>query len=51
MGEFSSINWIIPKDMLENTPSRRDGYSENVERQYRYKSAWFIEVLGKELKW
>jgi hypothetical protein len=30
---------------------RRDGISFYVETQYRKKTAWFIEELGKELKW
>ena len=50
MGE-PSLSWILPSEMLDDTPSRRDGYSVEVERQHRNKTTWFIEILGKELKW
>jgi hypothetical protein len=51
MVEFMGSNWIFPSDMLENTPSRVDGYSKEVERIYRNKTTFFIETLGSELKW
>ena len=41
----------IPMEFLEDTPSRRDGITKEAERSYRNKSTWFIELLGKELKW
>ena len=43
------MDWIIPKSVLMNTPSRKDMVKEPMEKVYRAKSTWFIEELGKEL--
>ena len=45
------MEWIFSSSALEqNSPSRIDGISADLEISYRRKSAWFLEELGKELK-
>ena len=39
--------WLMKSDELENTPSRRDGMSAEIEKQYREKTIFFIESLCK----
>ena len=50
--QINTNHWNnMPMEFLEDTPSRRDGITKEAERSYRNKSTWFIEALGKELKW
>jgi len=51
LGEHMHSDWILPAELLEETPSRRDGISRELEKEYRNKSTYFIETLAKELKW
>ena len=45
-------SWILGSDWsFGETPSRADGMSVERENVYRAKTVWFIEELGKELKW
>jgi hypothetical protein len=45
------MDWIFSSEqMMNNSPSRVDGISFELEKGYRSKTAWFIEELGKELK-
>jgi hypothetical protein len=44
------MDWIFSSEFLMSSPSRNDGISFELERGYRSKTAWFIEGLGKELK-
>lgn len=34
-----------------NLLSTRDGVTADIETQFRRKTSWFIEELGKEMKW
>ena len=43
-------NWIFAEEDLCNTPSVADGVSVKNELIYRFRTAWFIEELAKELK-
>jgi hypothetical protein len=45
------MEWIFSAQSLQQSPSRRDNISEDTEKQYRRKTAFFLEELGKELKW
>jgi hypothetical protein len=45
------MDWIFSPAQLEQTPSRDEGVSLDLEKSYRRKTAWFIEELGKESKW
>jgi len=42
-------DWIFNEDVLMNTPSRIDGISFEQEKLYRFRTAWFIEELGREM--
>lgn len=42
-------DWIFNDDVLQNTPSRKDGISLEQEKLYRFRTAWFIEELGREM--
>ena len=42
-------DWIFTDDILQNTPSRKDGISLEQEKLYRFRTAWFIEELGREM--
>jgi len=44
------FNWLFPLDMLDNSPSRIDGYTKDLERQYRSKCVLFIFSLITELR-
>ena len=35
----------------EKTPSGLDGIEPGLETAYRFRTAWFIEELGKALSW
>jgi hypothetical protein len=45
------MEWIFSSQTLQQSPSRMDNITESTEKQYRRKSAFFLEELGKELKW
>jgi hypothetical protein len=45
------MEWIFSPSDLQESPSRLDGISNDIERTYRRKTAWFLEELGKEMKW
>jgi hypothetical protein len=45
------MEWTFSSDQLLETPSRKDGISLDQEALYREKTVWFIEELGKDLKW
>ena len=45
------MEWIFSDVMLEDSASRQDGIEAPLEKSYRRKTAWFIEELGKEIKW
>lgn len=47
---MGDMDWILPAEWLENSPSRLDGCSKELEKEYRNKSSYFIETLAKELK-
>ena len=42
-------SWILPQEMLDNSPSRRDGVSLNDEKMYRFKTTWFMEEFGQSM--
>lgn len=42
--------WIFTEEELCNTPSITDGVTVKNERIYRFRTAWFIEELAKELR-
>lgn len=41
--------WILPLELLENSPSRADGVTSEEEKTKGYKSAWFMEVFGESI--
>jgi hypothetical protein len=45
------MEWIFSLNQLLDTPSRRDGILTDQEALYREKTVWFIEELGKDIKW
>jgi hypothetical protein len=45
------MEWTFSLDQLPDTPSRRDGILTDQEALYREKTVWFIEELGKDIKW
>lgn len=45
------MEWVFSDAMLEDSASRQDGIEAPLEKSYRRKTAWFIEELGKEIKW
>lgn len=42
-------SWILPKELLENSPSRADGISLEQEKSYRFKTTWFMEEFGHSM--
>jgi len=47
----SSSHWSADKSAVEKTPSGLDGIEPRLETAYRFRTAWFIEELGKALSW
>ena len=41
--------WVVERDDLRNSPSRKDGMSEKEERRQRRKTCIFLEDLGEKL--
>lgn len=46
----SDSRWIFSSEMIENSPSRKDGLSAEHEIGKRQEAALFISDLGEELK-
>ena len=42
-------DWVFNEDVLLNTPSRKDDVNFEQEKLYRFRTAWFIEELGREM--
>ena len=43
------IKWILPLELLENSPSRADGLSAYEEKIRGFKTTWFMEEFGKSI--
>lgn len=48
---MSAGQWIVPPEVLADSPSRRDGISQEVENAYRRKTTVFIEDCARYLQW
>ena len=44
-------NMILPPEMLEDSPSRRDGISAAIEKAYRRKTTTLMDQFAKALGW
>jgi hypothetical protein len=44
------MEWVIPSEQLDISPSRQDGVPEEKETRYRYDSFRYIEELQKNIK-
>jgi len=47
---FLAFDWYFTKEQVNDTPSRRDGISENEEKENRKDSCGFIQEAGMKLK-
>jgi len=43
-------SWLLPAEVLKDSPSRSDGVSEDLERTYRRKTIIFMEEIGELVK-
>ena len=48
---MSGSQWIVPRELLQDSPSRRDGIAQEVESAYRRKTTVFIEDCARYLQW
>lgn len=48
---LASSHWSSASAVAEKTPSGVDGIEPVLENAYRFRTAWFIEELGKALLW
>lgn len=42
-------DWVFNENVLLDTPSRKDDVNFEQEKLYRFRTAWFIEELGREM--
>lgn len=42
-------DWILPKELLINSPSRNHGVSIKEEKILRFKTTWFLEEMGMSI--
>jgi hypothetical protein len=48
---MSTGQWIVTREVLADSPSRRDGIAQEVESAYRRKTTVFIEDCARYLQW